>query len=199
MVNSPEQAIRECEQQSAHGPRFRPYYCKREVREAYGITQSHSDDAAEAWAEAKHKHPTDDPMAAPRGALLFWTGGSEGYGHVAIAAGHGMMWSTDIKRLGYFDLAPITDVRRKWGTSLRFVGWTEDLDGVRVLPVPKRRYPLVEAVMHAKPGHARTAAMKVLAEKGSPRAAQLARVWLRGNTDKHRALTTLRAMLKAAK
>lgn len=199
MVNSPEAAIRSCEQQSAHGPRFRPYYCKRECREAYGITQSHSDDAAEAWAEAKHKHPTDDPMAAPRGALLFWTGGSHGYGHVAIAAGNGMMWSTDIKRLGYFDLAPITDVRRKWGPSLTFVGWTEDMDGVRVLPVPKKKHPHIERVMHAKPGNARMAAMQQLAAKGAPRPAALARVWLKGEADKRRALASLRKILADSK
>lgn len=106
-------------------------YCLRQVRKCYGI-DALWDDAAEAWREAHRRHPEVDPAAIPRGVPIFWTGGSGGHGHIAISSGHGngLCWSTDIRRAGYFDHVPIEEIGRTWGLTL--VGWTEDLNGVRV-------------------------------------------------------------------
>lgn len=110
--------------------------CKREVRECLGVTVSRSADAAECWREAKHKHPETDPRRIPRGVPVFWTGGSSGHGHVALATGfRGECFSTDIRRPGYFDKVPIDLIEAKWGLEL--VGWTEDFDGVRVFDGPR--------------------------------------------------------------
>jgi hypothetical protein len=111
-------------------PTSAPGMCLREVRECYGVGPL-ALDAAGAWAAAEHKHRERDLEKFPRGVPVFWTGGSHGHGHVAIATGYdAMCWSTDIRRPGYFDHVPIEEISDKWG--LKLVGWTEDLNGVQV-------------------------------------------------------------------
>lgn len=130
-------AIRTARDRSrAKSPTSEPGMCLREVRECYGVGPR-AEDAAEAWAQAKHKHPETDPRKIPRGVPVFWTGGSGGHGHIAIATGYrGRCLSTDILRSGFFDKVPIELVEEKWGLEL--VGWTEDLNGVRVWSPPVR-------------------------------------------------------------
>lgn len=105
--------------------------CLREVRECYAVAALYPD-AATAWHQAERKHRETDPRKIPRGVPVFWTGGSGGFGHVAIATGWSMgrCWSTDILRPGWFDKVPIELIGSKW--DMRLVGWTEDLNGVRV-------------------------------------------------------------------
>jgi hypothetical protein len=116
--------------QSRNGPRFGVGQCLMRVRECYGIGPLYGT-AAAAWAGAIRKHRTTDPGAIPRGYPVWWTGGSQGFGHVAIASGNGMCWSTDIRRPGYFDVVPISAITDEWGLTL--VGWSDDLDGQPVV------------------------------------------------------------------
>ena len=111
-------------------PTSGPGYCLREVRECYGVGPA-APDATSAWENARYKHRETDFTKIPRGVPIFWTGGSGGHGHVAISTGFlARCWSTDIRRSGYFDRVPIAEISERWG--LRLVGWTEDLNGVRV-------------------------------------------------------------------
>lgn len=103
--------------------------CLREVRECFGVGPGASD-AIGAWNAAEHKHHETDPHKIPRGVPVFWAGGSAGHGHIAISTGFAKCWSTDIRRSGFFDRVPITEIHEKWGLTL--LGWTEDLNGVRV-------------------------------------------------------------------
>lgn len=96
-------------------------------------------DAEDVWKAAKHKHPETNPARIPRGVPVFWSGGAGDHGHAAVSAGNALMWSTDVKRTGYVDLVPIDDVRRKWGLTL--LGWTEDINGVRVYTPPTKEEP----------------------------------------------------------
>ena len=123
-------AVRAAREQSANGPQHGEGQCLLAVQECYGIP-ARDPSAAAAWAAANHKHPTADPASIPRGYPVWWTGGSHGFGHVAIAAGGGQVWSTDIRRVGFFDLVPITEIQAVWGLTLR--GWSEDLEGVMVV------------------------------------------------------------------
>lgn len=122
-------------------------WCAVFTRSAFGqpaIGDFDGDGAADAedmWKAAKHKHPETNPARIPRGVPIFWSGGASDHGHAAVSAGQGLMWSTDIKRAGHVDLAPIDDVRRKWGMNL--LGWTEDLNGVRVYTPPTKEEPTV--------------------------------------------------------
>jgi hypothetical protein len=104
-------------------------WCLWHVEEAYGVPHWYGD-ATAAWENAQRKHPTSDPNSIPRGVPIYWTGGSSGHGHIAISAGDGHCWSTDIKRTGFFDRCPIDQIRQNWGLTL--AGWSEDLAGVTI-------------------------------------------------------------------
>jgi cell wall-associated NlpC family hydrolase len=104
-------------------------WCLMFVRLCYGIPPKYAD-ATSAWVGAQHRHQVSDPQAIPRGYPVFWLGGSSGHGHVAVSAGDGHCWSTDVKRPGMMDRVPIAFIRDHWG--LQLVGWAEDLNGVKV-------------------------------------------------------------------
>lgn len=129
-------AIMHARRQSIDGPPFGVGECLMRVRMCYGIAPAGDfdgdgdADAMDAWERAHFRHRDLNPTAIPRGVPVFWSGGSHGHGHVAIATGDGKCWSTDILRPGMFDLVPISDIHAKWGLLL--LGWTEDLNGVRV-------------------------------------------------------------------
>lgn len=122
-------AIAAAQYQSKHGPAFAYGMCLQRVRLAFGIGAKASD-AIGAWNAAQHKHRESNPAKIPAGYPVFWSGGSSGHGHIAISAGHGMCWSTDIRRGGYFDLVPIATIHAQWGLTL--LGYTTDLNGVTI-------------------------------------------------------------------
>lgn len=131
--------IRAARAQSETGKPFHGEgWCLVYVQECFGIKAGDpgvtiAPDAIGAWRQAKVKHPETDPVKIPRGYPMFWSGGSAGHGHIAISAGGGFCWSTDIKRIGFFDRVPVTQIHAQWGLTL--LGWTEDLEGVTVQAV----------------------------------------------------------------
>ncbi len=64
----------------------------------------------------------------PLGVPVWWTNGGDG--HIAISAGDGNCYSTDIKRRGKVDKVAISFITRTWGQTYR--GWSEDVNGVRI-------------------------------------------------------------------
>jgi hypothetical protein len=131
---TPDEALRFIANISKNGPAFKKNQCKMRTRMAYNVA-SRSDDATEAFHETKHRLKVA-PEKAPRGALAWWTGGSEGHGHVAVLDGKGGAWSTDIKRSGQWDHVKF-DVIGKTFTKLKFAGVSLDIDGVQVVPTPR--------------------------------------------------------------
>jgi hypothetical protein len=140
-ARTPAQAAAACARQSTRGPSFGIGECKLRVRLAYNVPSDGSPSAAVAWTRTQYRHPVPADLASiPDGALLWWTGGSHGFGHVAIKWGTvrgadgrfaAACWSTDLRRAGRFDRVPVADVHARWGLTL--AGWSEDIDGVRVL------------------------------------------------------------------
>jgi hypothetical protein len=116
-------------EQSAHGPQHAVGMCLSMVVDCFGV-QHGVPDAISSWNMSKSKHHESNPDRIPRGVPVFWAGGSAGHGHVAISAGNGMCWSTDIKRNGFFDVVPIEQIHNQWGLTL--LGWTSDLNGQRL-------------------------------------------------------------------
>lgn len=116
-------------------------YCLKAIRTIFAVDALYVS-AAEAWAGAKFKHKVTRGDEVPRATPVYWTGGSQGYGHVAISVGGGLCRSTDWKRVGYVDLARIDDITAKWGQQ--FQGWARDINAVTVkdpikqAPEPKR-------------------------------------------------------------
>jgi len=149
--------------QSKNGPRFPgpdngAGQCRLQCRLALG-TASVGDfdgdgraDAQDAWKAAQRKHPGD--RKPPRGYPVYWLGGSHGDGHEAISAGvpgsrlgnilrrlfgrenETWVWSTDIRRAGYFDMVPLAYIEEKWG--LAYAGWAEDDKGVMIADLARK-------------------------------------------------------------
>lgn len=133
MLSTARLAIRTARARSkATRPTSAAGMCKREVRECYAIGSNGTADAAAAWAASPTKHRETDISKIPRGVPVYWTGGSHGHGHIAISTGWGKVWSTDIMRTGYFDKVPTDLIHARW-PDLVLVGWSEHVEGVRVI------------------------------------------------------------------
>lgn len=145
MPRTPDQALAAALTESSRPSRNWTGLCMMFTRMMYGVPAvgdydgDGDADAVDGWKSAKRKHPTKDPYEIPRGVPVFWSGGRNGYGHAAISVGGGQMWSTDIVHAGRVDLAPIAEVRRKWGLEL--LGWTEDINGVTLYVPPAAAPP----------------------------------------------------------
>jgi cell wall-associated NlpC family hydrolase len=103
------------------------HLCLAFVRTRYELPKRQHT-AIRAWSAARHKHRHD--RYPPAGVPVFWSGGSHRHGHVAISLGHGMIISTDLPRTGHVTRTRLSTVERRWG--LHYLGWTEDLEGVRI-------------------------------------------------------------------
>lgn len=79
--------------------------------------------AVDGWRQtpAKYRHTGRKSTMPPRGALVFWSGGSHGYGHVGVANGRGRFWGVDLPVSGHIGLADIGEPARRWGLS--YLGW----------------------------------------------------------------------------
>lgn len=95
--------------------------CLRAVITMLGGPNTGIHDAALGYRMTSNVHTTGTP---PAGAVLWWTGGSQGYGHVAVSSGAGYMWSTDLLRSSRVDKVPITLAHDKWGETYR--GWSDN-------------------------------------------------------------------------
>jgi hypothetical protein len=103
------------------------HLCLAFVRTMFGLPVREPT-AVAAWNSAQYRHPADvDP---PAGVPVFWSGGVTGAGHVAVSLGGGWIISTDLPAAGYVSEVPLSWVQAQWG--LTYLGWTEDLEGVRV-------------------------------------------------------------------
>lgn len=107
--------------------------CLQFTRLCFNIPAKYAS-AKDAWAGAKYKHPVSQGGAIPAGVPLFWDTKSK-WDHIALSIGDGKCLSTDIKRRGKVDVVPISTVTKAWGP---FLGWSEDLNGVRVYSAPAR-------------------------------------------------------------
>lgn len=108
-------------------------HCLLNVRQAYGIAGKYPT-AYAAWlgAGGHDGANTHYALTPVRGSVVFWSGGSSGAGHVAIVEDSTHCWTTDWNgKRGQWTLIKISDVARVWG--LHYVGWSETLNGVRIV------------------------------------------------------------------
>lgn len=129
MTRTPEQALAAAKREHDNASRNWAGWCLIFARTMFGIAAKYPS-AAAAWTASNRKHRTTVAQDVPRGVPVWWTGGAGGFGHVAISTGNGWCWSTDFARKGKVDHVKIDDVTRGWG--LKFQGWTEDVNDVRV-------------------------------------------------------------------
>lgn len=113
-----QQALEYAKQAAASGDSQWYRRCLAFVAQAYGLAGSGTNYAIDAYYQAPNRQTGYN---APAGALMFWkTGGRAG--HVAIYAGNGMVYSTDISGKGKIGYVPVSDIANKWGAQ--YVGWT---------------------------------------------------------------------------
>lgn len=110
--------------------------CLKTIRTLYGVGPVWPD-ATTGWENADQRHPTSDPMSIPRGVPVWWV--NPKFGHVALSIGGGFCLTTDYRRTGFVDVAPIAALGSWCGG--RLAGWSETINGVDVWdkkkPVPK--------------------------------------------------------------
>ena len=111
--------------------------CLKFVRTCFGV-KAKEPNAKKAWENAKFKHSTTNSKTIPAGVPVFWKTRTVNW-HVAISIGGGKCISTDIFRRGKPDIVGIDTLSKAWGATL--LGWTEDVNGVRVYEKPKVTTP----------------------------------------------------------
>lgn len=119
MANTAEQTARNAVNDRSNTPGM----CLQQSRQWAGISARYSD-ASTAWRNTNNRHPGD--RNPPRGAAVYWTGGSHGYGHIAISLGGGKVRSTDAGGRGRVATVSLGWVERNWG--LRYAGWAWDIN-----------------------------------------------------------------------
>lgn len=112
--------------------------CKMFVRLCFAVPSDGTPDAGKAWDNAKHRHFERDPMKIPEAVPVFWELPSVA-DHVTISTGNGQCLTNDFRRRGKIDVAGIDEITRGWGATL--LGWTEDIDGVRIWTPPAQPEP----------------------------------------------------------
>lgn len=147
-------------------------WCQKFVRSSFGVGGGFASAIAQ-WEGARYPHWTTDPNSAPRGAPVFWAGGK--FGHVALSLGDGRCISTDAKRRGWPDIVTIDSISRNWGYE--FLGWTEDMNGVRVYTPPKKTLNIT-AVFNAKTRDERVIALGRVVQHGNRKSKAAAQQWL---------------------
>lgn len=95
--------------------------CDEFVAKMYGYESSGYSTAVSNWqgTPGSLKHPGD--WNAPAGALMYWSGGNTGAGHVAISLGNGFIISTDATGPGTVGQIPASTPTDKWGHP--YLGW----------------------------------------------------------------------------
>ena len=104
-----------------------PGMCLVQVRTWAGIDARYGT-AAIAWFNTNHRFPGD--RNPPRGAPVFWTGGSRGFGHIALSLGNGKIRSTDVGGSGNVATVDLGYIERNWHE--RYMGWAWDLNEVTI-------------------------------------------------------------------
>jgi hypothetical protein len=104
-------------------------YCLQFTRNAWDVA-SYYGSARDAWNGAKYKHPTSSTSGVAYGAPLFMDKSTSTYGHVAVYVGSGKMATTDSQKTYTY----ITPVQNWLNAGYHLLGWTEDLNGVK-LPI----------------------------------------------------------------
>ncbi len=104
-----------------------PGHCLNWSREQADIPSRYTD-AATAWEHARGRHAADP--TPPKGAAVYWVGGSNGYGHIAISLGNGLVRSSDAGGAGVVATVPLRQLTQEW--HLTYAGWADSINGYTI-------------------------------------------------------------------
>lgn len=140
-----------CRKESAHESKNWTGRCQEFTRTAFGVGGLYPS-ATSAWLHTNKRHTDRQP---PPAVPVYWTGGSKGFGHAAVSAGDGFVFSTDFPRGGQVGRVSIGQINRDW-SSLRFQGWAEDTNEVVVWRPPSTLVDASAATLAMRRGSAVT-------------------------------------------
>ena len=111
-----------------------PGWCLQYVRQAFGLPARHPT-ATAAWEASESKHRDRN---FPKGIWLpvWFSLANEPAGHVALMAPDGSVFSTsDLGTVPHqhLDLSDLMNYYARYGMTLTYLGWTEDVAGYPVL------------------------------------------------------------------
>jgi hypothetical protein len=174
--------------------------CQQQVREWADIPAKYPD----AVTSGKHAGPLKK-TEPPRGAVLYWSGGSRGHGHVALSLGHGQVRSTDWPAPGRVGTTTERNITRDW--NLTYMGWSWEINDVTIPhqepkppepPKPPAGPHAVLNVTHASMQFSDNASQKKAdAERVFARAKEKGAAWVTG-TEAGGGSGNLRSALAAA-
>lgn len=105
--------------------------CLAFVRTAFGVAPKYAS-AIAAWNAARYKHRTTNPNALPAGVPGFMTHPRSTYQHVFLSLGGGLMRTTN----SITNRIQTVSIQSWLNNGWTLLGWTEDLNGVRVYTPP---------------------------------------------------------------
>lgn len=111
-----------------------PRYCAQWTRERFGVGAlgdydgDGAADAEDMWKAAKIRNEGD--RNPPAGVPVYWGGGSQDNGHIAVSLGGGLIRSTDAAGTGRVGTVPLNFPQTAWG--MPYLGWSEDLYGYEI-------------------------------------------------------------------
>ena len=164
--------------------------CLKFVRQAYGVNGVYPS-AFVAWKSAQFRHEQDHPGRIPVNVPVFFAPLRSSYGHVGFAVGDGLMITTNsaTNRIHRHTIASWMNV----GYDL--LGWTEDINRVRVIDAKARPRPDGEdkPKKEGKPRKASTPASKDRAAPSGVRVdVRKWQRWLRDSFPAYRAAVSVR-------
>lgn len=144
----------------------KPGWCLQYVREAFGIYPGVYPSATSGWANAQYKHQ-DQTFPAGAWVPLWFFMANEPLGHVVLRAPDGSIYSTsDPSTIPHHhpNLADLMGYYAYYGLPLTYLGWSEDIENVRVVEVAGS----LDHASAVKPAPVYTADQKVLVDLGIP-------------------------------
>lgn len=133
MTRSVREAAAYIGEQIKSGTQFPPGWCKSKTREAYDVPSDGSPDATTAWNRTKHRFTGQWIW----GGFIWWTGGSEGHGHVAFMRWRkGHIRTVDFPNVGHWNNTTVAELEKAW-PKIVFAGTSLDIDGVTVRKLPR--------------------------------------------------------------
>lgn len=114
-----------------------PGWCLQYVRQAFGLPARHPT-ATAAWEASTSKH-RDRNFPAGVWLPVWFSLVNEPAGHVALMAPDGTVFSTsDLGTVPHqhLDLSDLMNYYARYGMTLKYLGWTEDVAGYPVLSDP---------------------------------------------------------------
>ena len=136
MINNREEAARLAEASTTNVPGACQAWTRQKFNAPSAGDQDHDGDAdaVDGWkSEPVGSRHTD--RHPPRGVPVSWAGGSKGHGHRAVSLGGGKIRTSDGAGAGHVATRDLSWPETQWG--LRYLGWSDTIDGLTI-PIPPK-------------------------------------------------------------